>query len=110
MGQISQFLRKTTGGVAHWCPACLEIHHFDVERPNIFTGAKWQWDGNIVAPTFFPSMNVIERDPEKEFPDVICHYFLRAGVIEYLSDCTHGFRGVKMSLPPLPEFLRDKCL
>jgi hypothetical protein len=38
----------------------------------------------------------------------VCHYFLRAGQIEYLDDCTHTLRGYKISLPALPELYRDK--
>ena len=37
----------------------------------------------------------------------VCHYFLRAGVIEYLGDCTHSMRGLKVPLPELPPELRD---
>ena len=109
MAQISQFLRETDGDLAHWCPACLELHVFNTKHPNIFTGARWIWDGNIVAPTFEPSMNVISRHPSKKKPSRICHYTLKHGVITFMGDCTHAFKGVKMTLPPLPTFARDEC-
>ena len=50
------------------------------------------------------------EDPDKEFPTEVCHYFLKAGVIEYLNDCTHALKGCKISLPALPEDFRDKCI
>jgi hypothetical protein len=107
MGQISQFLRKFDGGLLHYCPACRHAHGFWIDKPNPATKARWTWDGNILLPTFSPSMNIIARDPAGEIPTETCHYFLLAGVLDYLSDCTHGLRGINMQLPPLPDFLRD---
>ena len=106
MGQISQFLRRTDGGVSHFCPACRCLHTFHLEYPNIW-GARWQWNGNVCQPTLQPSMHVIVRDPEKEFPDEVCHYWLQNGVIKYLKDCTHELKGLEVPLPPLPEPYRD---
>ena len=85
---------------AHWCPGCEELHEFAVERP-FHNGARWTWDGNVDAPTFSPSMNigVTER----------CHYFLKAGRLQFLGDCTHAFRGQTVPLPDLPESVVAKA-
>lgn len=118
MGQISAKLR-TVGvddghsgiGYAHWCPACEEMHAFAVEKP-FSNGAKWTWDGNVNAPTFSPSMNIrigpYPADDDQPGRIDVCHYFLRAGVIDYLGDCTHALKGQKVPLPDLPERLRDQ--
>lgn len=86
--------------LTHWCPACSELHDFAVERP-FSNGAGWSYDGNAARPTFTPSMNIVVGP----FPDghkKVCHYFLKAGMLEYLSDCTHALAGKTIELPDLP--------
>lgn len=103
MPQISQFLRKVDSGLAHWCPACLEMH--------LFSYNHWTWDGHIVEPTFLPAMRITVPNIKKNRPPAFCcHYSLIQGKLEFYDDCTHSFRGVKMTLPPLPAFMRDRCL
>ncbi len=119
MGQVGSKMRRygaadgyTAGGLAHWCPACESMHQFALDGKNS-NGAQWTWDGNVENPTFAPSMNITVNgkdqqhyDPEE--PTEVCHYFLKAGVIEYLADCTHMLRGQRIILPPLPVGLRDR--
>lgn len=107
MGQLSQFLRSTEDGVAHYCIACRGMHGFSIKYPN-YLSQRWTWNNNIVAPTFFPSMHIVVRDPKDPKFLQSCHYWLRAGRIEFLKDCTHAMAGVTISLPALPEFLRDR--
>ena len=90
----------TGEGVEHYCPACESIHGFAVAKP-FRNGAKWSFDGNAEAPTFAPSMN-IRTGPFDDGRIDVCHYFLRAGRIEYLGDCTHGLKGQTVDLPDLP--------
>jgi hypothetical protein len=118
MGQVGSKMRRigsadgyTAGGLAHWCPACEEMHAFALDGPNS-SGAKWIWDGNVENPTFTPSMNITinaKSHPHYQ-PDAatsVCHYFLRNGAIEYLGDCTHSLKGQRIILPPLPAHLKD---
>jgi hypothetical protein len=111
LNQISQFLRRTQTGMAHWCPACEEIHIFHTKRTE--NGSCWRWNGNIIHPTFMPSMVItcldpIEGKPRDRWPLVSrCHYWLKNGKLEFLTDCTHRFKGITVSLPPLPAWLRD---
>lgn len=86
--------------LAHWCPACGELHGFSCEQPQR-NGAKWTWDGNVNWPTFLPSMNIKIGIPAR--PEWRCHYFLRAGILEFLGDCTHELAGQKRGLIPIPE-------
>lgn len=72
-----------------WCPACDSPHSFD---------ERWTFDGNHERPTFSPSMLVRWRDPEGGVQHV-CHSFLRAGVWQFLDDCTHALRGVTAQAP-----------
>lgn len=99
------------GHLAHWCPACRQLHDFAVDRP-FRNGARWSFDGNADAPSFSPSMNIrIGPYPQawKKAGQIdVCHYFLRAGRIEYLGDCTHELAGQTVDLPDLPELVREQ--
>lgn len=95
------------GGYGHWCPACRCGHEINVDTPNA-SGAKWSFDGNTERPTFSPSINLqINPKGHKHYqPDIattVCHYFIRAGRIEYCGDCTHEMRGQTVDLPDIPD-------
>jgi hypothetical protein len=104
VNQVSPFLRRTTDGYAHWCPACEEIHVFEVP--------KWTFDGNLTCPTFAPSMSISWGDPTRLGAKAgemgaRCHYNLTAGILHYHPDCTHTMRHTQVPLPVLPSFMRD---
>lgn len=85
---------------AHWCPACKSMHDFAVERP-FRNGASWQYSGVAELPTFSPSMNItVGPFPNGDIKR--CHYFLRGGRIQFLTDCTHSFAGQTVDLPDIP--------
>lgn len=109
--QLSPILRKTDTGLVFYCAGCKARHQVNLTA----NGPKWDWDGNNTAPTFRPSILVttIRHDlTEEEWAEYdrvyaggtssalddpkfryVCHMFVRAGKIEYLSDCTHSLRG-----------------
>jgi hypothetical protein len=58
----------------------------------------WDWDGNTEAPTLSPS--ILTRAGSE-----VCLSFLRAGVFEFLSDCTHPLAGQSVPIPDLPDWL-----
>ena len=118
MSQLSAKLRKTTDGYSYWCQGCEEMHH-------ITTG--WQFDGNVNAPTFSPSVlvrighyvqgwqgpdcwctyNAKHPDEPSPFKCQRCHTFIKSGQVQFLSDCTHALAGQTLPLPDLPSELRD---
>jgi len=103
MSQLGDFLRKFDGGYGHLCPGCSQVHFIAVEKelPN---GAQWTFDGNIEAPTFGPSIKVtvpIGARRQNERP-LVCHYFLKAGQIEFCGDSTHELAGKTVPLPVWP--------
>lgn len=94
------------------CPGCNDTH--DVEIP------RWNWNGSMEAPTFSPSVLVrtghycvgVSEDVEcwctynSKHPDnpapfkcYLCHSFVRGGMIEFLSDCTHELAGKTVPMP-----------
>lgn len=75
----------------HWCPGCEEVHLINIEKPNRL-GAVWKFDGNLESPTFSPSINL-----------GYCHYFIRAGKIEFCGDCKHQLAGQTIVMPDFPK-------
>jgi hypothetical protein len=78
--------------LAFWCPGCQWVHMIPVEKPNPVNGACWSFDGNVDAPTFAPSLHLVGQ----------CHSFVRAGRIEFLSDCAHELAGQTVDIPDMP--------
>jgi uncharacterized protein DUF6527 len=115
MGQVSPYLRRSSGGYTHWCPGCLEMHRLP--------DSGWTFNGDLNKPTFQPSFKhtgvktVKDKNGQwtgewvldangKAIPD-ICHYILTNGILNFCSDCTHEMAGKPVPLPELPEFYRD---
>lgn len=86
-----------------WCPGCDEHHQLD--------SSKWEFNGDFEKPTFSPSYltwldpnpNAQEQyDPTGKFRNGFrCHSFIRDGLIEFLTDCTHKLAGQTVALPPI---------
>lgn len=102
------------------CPGCKTTHtlNTDPSRP----GPCWGFNGDFEKPTFTPS--ILERSGhycwndgkpaseclycnDPDFADdkhklcYICHSFVRDGMIQFLSDCTHDMAGQTV---PLEDF------
>jgi hypothetical protein len=85
------------------CPGCAVegstgLHMLPVN--SMEKSPSWNWDGNREAPTLSPSI-LTKSGPEGVR---ICHSFLRAGVFEFLSDCTHHLAGQNVAMPDLPTW------
>jgi hypothetical protein len=80
-----------------WCPACDAAKCIPVNRSG---GTFWVWDGNLEAPTLSPS---ILQHSGSTLP--LCHSFLKGGVWDFLSDCTHSMAGQKVPMVPVPDWL-----
>lgn len=105
MAALGKKLRTAQGGrVLFWCPGCKAAHCVIVD------GSRgWTFDGNEAAPTFSPSVLVRTGravdpnfEPEPGDPPEVCHSFVRAGRIQFLSDCTHDLAGQTVDLPDFP--------
>ncbi len=110
MAQVSAKLRSYEGGFAHWCPGCESMHMIAVSEP-FPNSARWSFDGELDRPTFSPSVHIAWEglDPPITGPLVkrVCHYFLTAGRLQFLGDCTHALKGQTVDLPDLPEHVRS---
>jgi len=97
MGFIEMItLRRNQFGFEFNCPACagaIHIFHTTVPLP---TGDVWTWDGDIDAPTFSPSLRVIYKSARENVVSGVCHLFVRAGVLSFCGDSTHGLAGKEL--------------
>jgi hypothetical protein len=85
------------------CPGCGQCHYVNIAPPADKNGPVWGFNGDYAKPTFFPSVlvrgtkrltdaQIEEYKKTGVWPtpvDFVCHFFVRDGVIQYLSDCTH---------------------
>lgn len=76
------------------CPGCDMGHPFRVSGK----GPKWKWNGDLIKPTFSPSMLVNKHDDALR-----CHSFVRYGTINFLNDCHHDLKGQTVELPDLDQ-------
>lgn len=92
--------------LAFCCPGCAEMHsNSGLHMLPVNTTEKtpaWTWDGNLEAPTLNPS--ILTESGNHEGP-TRCHSYLRAGVFEYLDDCTHSLRNQHVPMLDLPEWV-----
>lgn len=89
------------------CPGCVEIfpgstglHVLPVNTT--MKNPSWDYDGNAFLPTLSPSIRTHYEEGK------LCHSFLKAGVFEFLNDCTHPLAGLKVPIPDLPEWVSSK--
>jgi hypothetical protein len=93
-----RLLRRRYGTVVfheHWCPGCDQMHQIAVEQP-FPNGHRWTWDGNAAAPTFSPSVGIMQGTQWS------CHYFVRGGRIEFCADSHHALASRCVELPDIP--------
>lgn len=77
-----------------YCPGCRCSH---------FISKRWKWDGNREAPTVTPSILVRYdgRDAGVDgAPPAVCHLYVTAGQLQFLSDCTHDLAGKTVPMEP----------
>lgn len=78
------------------CPGCQMSHAVYVKPHKNELGASWDFNGNLDKPTFNPSILAKVQAPHKT---MICHLFVRDGMIQFLGDCTHELRGQTVEIP-----------
>ena len=115
MDEDFKILRKVDGYPNRYfffCPGCKCGHGIPTEG-----NPAWTWNGSLDKPTFNPSIlvrgtkdipedvyNAWMADHNTPLPTpipTVCHSYVKDGVIEFLSDCTHELAGKKV---PLEKF------
>lgn len=96
MALISSKLWAESGQLFFECPGCKMPHSVNIDKTK--RGPCWEFNHNLVYPTFSPSILVrwSYGDPPK---NRVCHSFVRDGNIQFLSDCTHDLAGQTVEIP-----------
>lgn len=81
------------------CPACGCYHGVWTTKRNK-SNAVWQFNGDLEKPTVSPSLRIHYHD-SKSNKDVLCHFYIKNGNIEYLNDCTHQLKGDTIKIPTI---------
>ncbi len=76
-------------GYRFWCPGCEMNHAVATEGGE----PVWSFNNDPERPTFGPSIRVRHAG--------LCHSYVEAGKIRFLSDSTHGLAGQEVPLPDL---------
>jgi hypothetical protein len=121
---LSPILEFSEPGIyKHWCDGCNRKHKIWTSDYK-GTGPEWIYNNNPEAPTFNPSVRlrydtydctdevydeymdrwIKDHSTPKPFEvkEVICHYFIREGFIDYCVDSTHELAGQKIKLSDFP--------
>lgn len=85
-----------------YCPGCRCNHGFrtraykmpeglSAEYQKSFNKSKWTFDGDYDSPTIHPSVRVYRTIIKKD--ETICHFWMKKGMIQYLTDSKHKLKG-----------------
>jgi hypothetical protein len=97
-----EYIDEETGKKFHhdqylyWCEGCGFEHAFALKSE----GGHHEFNGDLNVPTLTPSLL---HDCEKR-----CHSYIKAGVIQYLSDCWHHLKGQTIQLPDIDDKLKER--
>lgn len=87
--------RKKEGEyLSHICPGCNEEHLIPM-----WGSSPWQFNNDLENPTLSPSIK-LTLQPNKG-AEVVCHYFIKNGMIEYCQDSHHDLKGQTVELPSI---------
>lgn len=72
------------------CPGCNAKHAVRVSGKDPI----WKFNGDVVKPTFSPSLLVHPSWDERR-----CHSWIKDGMIQFLDDCSHQLQGQTVEIP-----------
>lgn len=75
------------------CPGCKGPHSL-VTKAGKYPSPTWTFNGDMVKPTFKPSLMVNRSCPDQ------CHSFITDGKIQFLGDCKHELAGQTVDMEP----------
>lgn len=85
-----------------WCDGCSTNHRFVTKLPTGETGDTWTFSGSLEKPTFSPSLICNRSRPDPARGVHLCHLYLRDGMVQYLTDCTHELAGATVPVQESP--------
>lgn len=88
--------QSVPGDFYMYCPGCKHMHVINTKRLNA-RNASWSFNRDMELPTFNPSIKIFGDKDE-----VICHFFLHSGQLEYCLDSKHELSQQRVLLPEIP--------
>jgi hypothetical protein len=91
-------------GYVFYCPGCKHTHIFYTKSWETKNGPTpaWEFNGNMVAPTFTPSLlNTCEKHPDPK--QRRCHLNLTNGKLIFHGDSVHDLKGQTVDLQERPS-------
>ncbi len=95
MSKLRQTSNTLEPRLAYWCQGCESAHVIRIQTDGYTPHPCWFWDGDEESPTFSPSILIT-------WPGEICHSFVKEGMVQFLSDCTHKLAGQTVPLSDWP--------
>ena len=84
------------GELGFMCPGCKEIHFItdNLTEEKAICNGPWAFNNDFETPTISPSILV-------QWTEHRCHSFIKNGMIQFLTDCTHDLKGQTVELPEI---------
>jgi len=84
------------GELGFMCPGCEEQHFItdNLTEEKAICNGPWTFNNDFETPTISPSVLV-------QWAEHRCHSFIKDGIIQFLSDCTHDLKGQTVELPDI---------
>ena len=79
----------------YFCKGCGKTHVFGLKAE----GGHHNFNMDLEVPTVTPSL------VQNFTPGQMCHSYINAGKIEYLSDCYHELKGQTIELPDIDKMI-----
>ena len=103
MNVVRKFIEEGTNkkGLTFYCEGCEMSHSIIYEGTS---GPIWKWNNSLDKPTIKPSIKAqwVKTNPKTHLKvrDMICHSYVKEGMLEYLTDCTHKLAGKTVPMSP----------
>jgi hypothetical protein len=77
-------------------PSAIKIRILPVKNQTITQLPQWDWNQDTERPTLSPSVRTVWEGGDGR--TIVCHSFIKNGMIEFLSDSTHDSAGTSLKL------------
>lgn len=88
---------------------CKEPHGLRTKAPVTMSGGEpiciWEFNGNIEAPTFTPSLRYKRSKNDGSGRGPACHFNVTKGKVQYHNDCEHELKDSTIDMPKIADYL-----
>ena len=98
---VTRHAEETVIGYLLHCPGCNHAHMVTTDPAT--PGPRWGFNGDLLSPTFTPSLLCYTDRPKDR-----CHSFIENGRFRFLTDCGHHLAGQTVDIPQWDEACRPQ--